>query len=91
MRRRFAPGYVPADQSGPGMGACDLDSKTRRTTWITTPIAGLGDGGGFSEQSSDMISIEFLKGTKAALLAVSAPGMTADAVAALAQKVAANL
>ena len=58
---------------------------------VKTPIAGLGDGGGFSEQSSDMISIEFFKGTKTAVLAVSAPGMTADAVTALAQQVAANL
>lgn len=66
-------------------------SKKSLAANVKTPIAGLGEGGGFSEQSSDMISIEFFKGTKTALLAVSAPGMTADAVAALAQKVAANL
>jgi hypothetical protein len=58
---------------------------------VKESIAGLGDGGGFSEQSSDIISIEFFKGKKTVQLVVAAPGMTPAAVSALAQKIAANL
>lgn len=58
---------------------------------VKTPIAGLGDGGGFSEQSSDIISIDFFKGNRTVQLVVAAPGMTPAAVSALAQKVEANL
>ena len=66
-------------------------AKKSLTANVTAPIAGLGDFGGFSTQEADIISIEFYKGTRTAILAVAVPGMTPAAVAALAQKVAANL
>jgi hypothetical protein len=66
-------------------------AKKSLTANVTEPIAGLGDFGGFSTQEADIISIEFYKGTKTALLAVAVPGMTPAAVSTLALKIAAGL
>ena len=66
-------------------------AKKSLTANVTEPIAGLGDFGGFSTHEADIISIEFYKGTKTALLAVAVPGMSPAAVSALALKIAAGL
>ena len=66
-------------------------AKKSLTANVTEPVAGLGEFGGFSTQEADIISIEFYKGTKTALLAVAVPGMTPAAVSALALKIAAGL
>jgi len=65
-------------------------AKKSLTANVTQPIAGLGDFGGFGSQEANIISIEFYKGSKTAILAVAVPGMTPAAVSALALKIAAG-
>jgi hypothetical protein len=73
------------------LDAALVAAKKSVTDNVTEPIAGLGEFGGFSTHEADILSIEFYKGTKTALLAVAVPGMTPAAVSALALKIAAGL
>ena len=59
---------------------------------IEEKIDGLGDSGGFSAKAgADGIGVAFIKGKTTVLLSVGTPGANADAVAAVAKKIAAKL
>jgi hypothetical protein len=59
---------------------------------IEEKIDGLGDSGGFSAKAgADGIGVTFIKGKTTVLLSVGTAGANADAVAALAKKIAAKL
>jgi len=55
---------------------------------IVETIPGLGDGGGFQTKSADAVSVQFSKGSTLILLTVTGTGVNADAVAAVAKKIA---
>ena len=55
---------------------------------IVETIPGLGDGGGFETKTADAVTVTFLKGSTLILLTVSTTGVNADAVAAVAKKIA---
>ncbi len=58
---------------------------------ITEQISGLGDDGGFALKHADSVEVVFIKGPTTVLLTVSVAGVDADAVAAMAMKIAATL
>ncbi len=55
---------------------------------IVETIPGLGDGGGFETKTADAVTVTFIKGSTLILLTVSTTGVNADAVAAVAKKIA---
>jgi hypothetical protein len=58
---------------------------------VKEKIDGLGDNGGFAEKTSERVRVIFIKGKTQIFLTVATPGVKADAVAAVAKKIAAGL
>jgi len=55
---------------------------------IVETIPGLGDGGGFETKTADAVTVTFIKGSTVVLLGVQTTGVNADAVVAVAKKIA---
>jgi hypothetical protein len=67
-------------------------AKNEVETTVTEKIDGLGDSGGFTQKDGvEGTAVLFIKGKTTVLLSVGTAGASADAVAALAKKIAAKL
>lgn len=65
--------------------------KAEMVASITETIPGLGDVGGFVSKTAADVTVVFIKGSTQISLIVSTPAVNADAVAAVAKKIAAGL